>query len=126
MSDSLTDTERAERLRSLRRMLVVLGCFFIFVQVNRSSGGVLASYLGTHRGLSPTDIGTVMGAMFFASAAAQLPTGILFDRIGATRTLLVMGLVSLVGIVVFALAGSTWGLLAGRLAPSPSRSSRPP
>ncbi|EDP64084.1 Major facilitator superfamily (MFS) transporter [alpha proteobacterium BAL199] len=116
MSDSLTDTERAERLRSLRRMLVVLGCFFIFVQVNRSSGGVLASYLGTHRGLSPTDIGTVMGAMFFASAAAQLPTGILFDRIGATRTLLVMGLVSLVGIVVFALAGSTWGLLAGRLA----------
>lgn len=107
---------QADRLRSLRRILVILGCFFVFVQVNRSAGGVLASYLGAERGLSPTDIGTVMGAMFFASAAAQLPTGILFDRIGATRTLMWMGSVALVGIVIFALADSTWGLVAGRLA----------
>jgi len=112
----MTSTPEDDRRRALRRILIVLGCFFVFVQVNRSAGGVLATYLGSERGLSPTDIGTVMGAMFFAAAAVQLPTGILFDRIGATRTLLLMGLLSLVGIVVFALAESTWALIAGRVA----------
>lgn len=116
MSDGLTEAEQADRRRGLRRILVILGVFFVFVQVNRSGGGVLASYLGAERGLSPTDIGTVMGAMFFASAAAQLPTGILFDRIGPTRTLLVSGLVALAGIVLFAVASDTWTLVAGRVA----------
>ena len=79
--------EEIERRRTLRRMLVLLSCYFVLVQINRSAGGVLASYLGSMRGLSPTDIGAVMGTMFFASALAQLPTGILFDWIGPRRTL---------------------------------------
>ncbi len=107
---------RAEDRRALRRILILLGLFFVFVQINRSAGGVLANHLGTHRGLSSTDIGTVMGAMFFASAAVQLPTGLLFDRIGAKRTLVAMGLVAIAGIVLFAVAEETWALMAGRLA----------
>lgn len=116
MNDSLSEAERADRRRALRRILVVLGCYFVFVQVNRSAGGVLATHLGSERGMSPTDIGTVMGAMFFASAAAQLPTGILFDRVGATRTLLLTGMVALAGIVMFGLAESSWAMIAGRIA----------
>lgn len=116
MSDGPTEGERADRRRGLRRILLILGVFFVFVQVNRAGGGVLAGYLGAERGLSPTDIGAVMGAMFFASAAVQLPAGILFDRIGPTRTLLAMGLVALAGIVVFAVAEGTSSLVAGRIA----------
>lgn len=108
--------EAASRRRALRRILLILGTFFVCVQINRSGGGVLASYLGTERGLAPTDIGAVMGAMFFASAAVQLPTGILFDRIGPVRTLLLMSLVALAGMVVFALGETTWALIAGRVA----------
>ncbi len=106
----------ADRRRMLRRILILLGVFFIFVQINRSSGGVLATYLDDRRGLSPTDIGTVMGAMFFASAAVQLPTGLMFDRFGAKRTLVWMGVLAIAGIVLFAIAGDAWGLIAGRIA----------
>jgi predicted MFS family arabinose efflux permease len=111
----MTD-EATERRRSLRRMLILLGCFFVLVQVNRSAGGVLASYLGSVRGLSPTDIGAVMGAMFFASALVQLPTGILFDWIGPRRTLSYLGLLSVAGLVVFATVESVSGMMAGRFA----------
>jgi MFS family permease len=95
-------------------MLLVLGLFFICVQVNRSAGGVLANYLDTNRGFSPTDIGAISGAMFFAAAAAQIPTGLLFDRIGARLTLVSMSLVSVTGMAVFALAETPALLASGR------------
>lgn len=98
----------------LSRMLLVLGLFFVCVQVNRSAGGVLANYLDANRGLSPTDIGAISGAMFFAAAAAQLPTGLLFDRIGARLTLVCMSGISVTGMIVFALAETTPLLASGR------------
>ena len=106
--------EDAERRSSLRRMLLLLGIFFVLVQVNRSAGGVLANHLGSQRGLSPTDIGAVMGAMFFASALVQLPTGVLFDWIGPRRSLTYLGFLAVTGLIVFATAEGTWGLMAGR------------
>ncbi len=109
----MTDEETGRR-RTLRRMLVLLGCFFVMVQVNRSAGGVLASHLGSVRGLSPTDIGAVMGAMFLASALVQLPTGILFDWIGPRRTMSYLGLLAVAGLVVFATVEGVWGMMAGR------------
>jgi predicted MFS family arabinose efflux permease len=105
-----------EHRRVLRRILVLLGCFFVLVQINRSAGGVLAAYLGDQRGLSPTDIGAVMGMMFFASAVVQLPTGILFDWIGPRRTLSYLGLVAIAGLIVFALVDDVRGMMAGRFA----------
>ena len=111
----MTPQQESNR-RALRRILILLGIFFVFVQINRSSGGVLATYLDVNRGLSSTDIGTVMGAMFFASAAVQLPAGLMFDRFGAKTTLVAMGLVAIAGIVLFAVADDTWGLIAGRIA----------
>lgn len=106
--------EDAERLRTLRRMLLLMGVFFVLVQVNRSGGGVLANYLGSQRGLSPSDIGAVTGAMFFASALVQLPTGVLFDWLGPRRSLTWLGLLAVLGLVVFATAEEARWLMAGR------------
>ncbi len=106
--------EGAERRRLLRRMLLLLGVFFVLVQINRSAGGVLANYLGSERGLSPTEIGAVTGAMFFAAALVQLPTGILFDWIGPRRSLTYLGLLAVLGLVVFATVEEARWLMAGR------------
>ena len=111
MNDDATD-----RRRTLRRMLVLLGCFFVLVKLNRSAGGVLATYFGAVRGLSPTDIGAVTGMMFFSSAVVQLPTGIMFDWLGPRRTLTYLGALAVVGLVVFALVDEVWGMMAGRFA----------
>lgn len=106
--------EEAERRSTLRRMLLLLGVFFVLVQVNRSAGGVLANHLGSQLGLSPTEIGAVTGAMFFASALVQLPTGILFDWIGPRRSLTWLGLFAVLGLVVFASVDEARWLMAGR------------
>ena len=46
-----------------------------------------------------------MGAMFFASAVIQLPTGVLFDWIGPRRSLTYLGVVAiLAGVLVVDLA----------------------
>jgi predicted MFS family arabinose efflux permease len=111
----MTDDD-TDRGRMLRRAVILLGCYFAFVQLNRSGGGVLAAYLGTARGMSPTDIGAVMGTMFFASALVQLPTGILFDWIGPRRTLSYLGIVGVTGLAVFAVSDDAWGMMAGRFA----------
>lgn len=106
--------EEAERRSTLRRMLLLLGVFFVLVQVNRSAGGVLANHLSGQRGLSPTDIGAVTGAMFFGAALVQLPTGILFDWIGPRRSLTSLGLLAVLGLMVFATAEEARWLMAGR------------
>ena len=74
----------------------------------------MASALIGARGYDPTDIGTIMGSMFLASAAVQLPAGVLYDRLGPRTMLGTMNLVAVVGILLFAFAGSAQGLTAGR------------
>jgi len=108
--------DRLTRDRRFRRVLLLLGIFFVLVQVNRSAGGVLATYLTRAQSMGPTDIGAVMGTMFFSSAIAQLPTGVLLDWLGPRRTLVYAGYVAVAGIVLFASLDSVWGMMAGRFA----------
>jgi predicted MFS family arabinose efflux permease len=96
-----------------RRMLVLAGLFMCFVQVQRSAGAVIANEL-LRQGYSPADIATVVSAMFLASALTQIPTGLAFDRFGATRTLAGASLIAIVGITLFAFATTMPGLTAGR------------
>ena len=92
---------------------MVIGAFMMLVQIHRASGAVIAAEL-SRRGLDPSDVATVVSAMFLAAALFQLPTGILFDRYGARLTLTGLGLIGVLGIALFALAESTVGLAVGR------------
>jgi len=97
----------------LWRVLLLAGLFMMLVQIHRASGAVIAAELAA-RGLSPSDIATVVSAMFLAAAVFQLPTGIAFDRYGARPTLCGLGLVGVAGIVLFALSDDVLGLSLGR------------
>ena len=104
---------RAPGTPGLARVLLLAGLFLMLVQIHRSSGAVIANEL-TGQGLTPSQIATVVSAMFLAAALFQLPTGILFDRYGARWTMAGLGLVGLVGIVLFACSTTVLGLSGGR------------
>ena len=97
----------------LRVLLLISGLFMMLVQIHRSCGAVIANELAAH-GYTPSQIASVVGMLFFAAALCQLPTGILFDRYGACRTMAGLGVLGIAGIVLFALADSVVGLSVGR------------
>jgi predicted MFS family arabinose efflux permease len=92
---------------------LLIGMFMLLVQIHRSAGAVIASELAV-QGYSPSQIATVVSMLFLSSALFQLPTGIMFDRYGARLTLTGLGMVGIVGIVLFAISDSVVGLSAGR------------
>ena len=96
------------------RLLIIMGAFLMLVTVHRSGGSVMANAL-IGAGRSPSEVATIISAMFLASALFQLPTGMLFDRYGPRRTLFCLGLVAVVGIGLFATANSVLALSIGRV-----------
>jgi MFS family permease len=98
----------------MMRVLTVAGALLVIAQLHRAGGGVISSELHRSFGLGGTEIGAVIGSMMLASAIAQVPIGLAFDRFGTRRTATVLGLVALAGTAVFGLAKSSAGLALGR------------
>ena len=96
------------------RVLAVAGALLVIAQLHRAGGGVISSELNRIFGLGGAEIGVVIGTMLLASALAQLPLGLAFDRFGTRRTTAALALVALAGTLVFATATSAAGLAAGR------------
>jgi predicted MFS family arabinose efflux permease len=96
------------------RVLAVAGALLVVAQLHRAGGGVISSELNAAFGLGGAEIGVVIGTMALASAIAQLPMGLAFDRYGIRRTTAAFTLVALAGTLVFAFAGDAAGLAAGR------------
>jgi MFS family permease len=96
------------------RVLAVAGALLVIAQLHRAGGGVISSELNRTFGLGGTEIGVVIGSMLLASALAQVPMGLAFDRFGTRRTAAALALVALAGTLVFANAGSGAGLALGR------------
>ena len=98
----------------LYRIMLLMGLYLAFVQINRSGGAVMASELMSTRGFNPTQVGAIMGSMFLASAAVQLPAGLLYDRLGPRVMLSTLNLIAVVGLLLFAFSANASGLTLGR------------
>jgi predicted MFS family arabinose efflux permease len=96
------------------RVLVIAGALLVVAQLHRAGGGVISSELNRAFGLGGAEIGVVIGTMVLASAIAQVPMGLAFDRYGTRRTTAAFTLVALAGTLLFALARDATALAAGR------------
>jgi len=97
------------------RVFFILCAFLTLVQINRLGGGVIANALIEQRGISPAEIGVVIGIMSLAAASVQIPMGVLFDRYGARLTTSALSLVAVCGMVLFAISDNAAGLVGGRV-----------
>ncbi len=96
-------------------MFLVLALLFAMGQFHRSSGGVLATVFAGEFDLPPDILGLVIGAMFVAQGAGQIPAGVLLDRFGTRLMAPGMSLFAVAGCFVVA-GAQQWGvLLAGRV-----------
>ena len=98
----------------LYRVMLLMGLYLAFVQINRSGGAVMASELMSTRGYRPAEVGAIMGSMFLASAVVQLPAGVLYDRHGPRVMLSAMNLIAVAGLILFAFSASVAGMTLGR------------
>lgn len=96
------------------RVYVVLCAGFLASQFYRVSNAVIAPELMRGLAISAEAMGLITGAYFLAFAAAQLPLGMLLDRLGPRRTMAGLFLVAVVGSVTFATASGVAGLVVGR------------
>jgi MFS family permease len=83
-------------------------------QFLRNSVGVIAPDIAAEIGLSAAEIGLLSSAFFLVFAAAQLPLGVALDRFGPRRCLLVCAAITVAGTILFAVATTPLGLIAGR------------
>ena len=98
----------------MMRVLTIAGALLVIAQLHRAGGGVISSELHRSFGLGGTEIGVVIGSMMLASAVAQVPMGLAFDRFGIRRTAAALALVALAGTLVFGSAKGGAGLAIGR------------
>jgi predicted MFS family arabinose efflux permease len=110
---------RAREMRSSERgaraiLIAMLAAITSLSQFFRASGGVIAPELIRDLGLSPEQLGLASGAFFIALGIAQVPVGMMFDRIGARRTVAALSAVTVVGALLHAAVGSGATLVAAR------------
>ena len=100
------------------RWFIVVNCslLFLMAMLFRASTVIIAPELGRELNLSLEELGLLGSVFFYAFAAAQLPMGVLLDKLGPRRTLICLNLIGSLGALLFARAdGLAGGLLARAL-----------
>ena len=103
------------RWRSTALILAALGAVYVVVQFYRVAISVIAPDMMRELALSPQAVGGLTGAFFLSFALAQIPVGMLLDRIGARITIPAMFTFAVIGSLLFSIATSMSGLTVARL-----------
>ncbi|MCA8928970.1 MAG: MFS transporter [Alphaproteobacteria bacterium] len=83
-------------------MAAVYSLLFVQAQMHRMGGAVIAPALSLELHLSASDLGLIIGSMFFASAATQPVSGVLLDRFGPVWAVAVLTPLAVIGMLLFA------------------------
>ncbi|MFO7483638.1 MFS transporter, partial [Oceanibaculum nanhaiense] len=102
-------------VRATMTLLPMLAAITIVSQFFRTSLGVIAPELIQDLSLSPAILGLANGSFYIALFVAQIPVGILFDRIGTRRTVAWLTGIAVAGALLHAVARNGEELVAARL-----------
>jgi sugar phosphate permease len=101
---------------SLRwRLFATLALMYILVYFYRVSLAVVSADVSRDLALTPEQLGTLAGILFYVYAVAQIPLGPLIDRIGPRLVISGCGVLTTLGGLLFAQAGGLSTAMAGRV-----------
>ena len=104
------------RLRRQRWVIfLVLALIYILVYFYRVSLAVVAGDVSRELGLSPAQLGSLSSILFYVYAAAQIPLGPMIDRLGSRAVISGSGVLTAIGGILFAQAGSMGEAMVARV-----------
>jgi sugar phosphate permease len=97
------------------RLFFTLALMYILVYFYRVSLAVVSSDVSRDLALTPEQLGTLSGILFYVYAVAQIPLGPLIDRAGPRVVISACGFLTTIGGILFAKAGGMATAMAGRV-----------
>jgi len=83
-------------------LLLTTICITYFIEnFLRSAAGALTPILINELGISHAAMGMLISAYFFIYGVMQVPSGILSDRLGARKTIIIFTLLTVIGVTLF-------------------------
>lgn len=106
-----------DRAYSRRRWTIfgVLALIYILVYFYRVSLAVVAGDISRDLKLTPQQLGSLSGVLFYVYAAAQLPLGPMIDRLGSRLVISGSGILTAIGGILFSQADSLAVAMAARV-----------
>jgi sugar phosphate permease len=97
------------------RLFFTLALIYILVYFYRVSLAVVSADVSRDLALTPEQLGSLAGILFYVYAVAQIPLGPLIDRVGPRLVISGCGLLTTLGGLLFSQAGSLATAMAGRV-----------
>jgi predicted MFS family arabinose efflux permease len=95
-------------------VFITLSILYFFSIVHRVGTASIADSLATDFNTDNSVLGLMSGMYFYSYAAAQIPAGIMLDKIGTRKTLTLLGIVASLGNLIFSLSPTITVLAVGR------------
>jgi len=96
-------------------IFATLALMYILVYFYRVSLAVVAGDLSRELHLTPEQLGTLSGVLFYVYAAAQLPLGPMIDRMGSRVVISGCGVLTTMGGILFSQADTLAGAMVARM-----------
>ena len=96
-------------------IFAVLALMYILVYFYRVSLAVVAGDVSRELQLTPQQLGSLAGILFYVYAAVQLPLGPMIDRLGSRLVISSTGVLTAIGGIIFSQAHGLAGAMAGRV-----------
>jgi len=97
------------------RIFFIFSMLYALAYFYRVAMAVLAADIASELKITPSQLGTLSGAFFYSFAFTQIPLGPLLDRYGGKRVVILTGIITIFGVLLFSHASSYPLALSGRI-----------